>query len=149
MDDVRIGVAQRGDHAAVLELLRASDLPTEGLDACWGAVLIARVEESLAGTAALEHHGPDAVLRSLAVAARYRGLGIGETLVRHALDSARSAGVRGIYLLTETAAEFFPRFGFREMPREQAPESILGSIEYRSLCPSSAASMVLRLDDGA
>ncbi len=145
MDGVQISVARRGDREAVLELLRASKLPPEGLDQCWATVFVARVDGTLAGSSALEYHGPDAVLRSLAVAAPHRGIGIGEALVHRALDTARSDGVRGVYLLTETAADFFPRFGFRETPRAQAPDAILGSIEYSSLCPGSATSMVLRV----
>ncbi len=145
MDRVHIRVAQRSDREAVIELLRACELPLGGLDDCWASTFVACTEQAVAGAAALEHHGPDAVLRSVAVDASHRGRGIGEALVQWALEAARSDHVRSVYLLTETASRFFPRFGFRETPREQAPAAILQSIEYSSLCPTSATSMVRRI----
>ena len=87
----------------------------------------------------------DELLRSVAVDSSHRGCGIGEALVRWALHAAQSRRVRDGYLLTETAADFFPRFGFHQTPREQVPAAILQSIEYSSLCPTSATSMVRRV----
>ncbi len=149
MDGVRIRQARHHDREAMVELLRASELPVEGLDDCWPEAFIACAGEAVAGVAALELQEPDAVLRSVAVAASHRGLGVGEALVHRALEAARSRRVRDVYLLTETAAAFFPRFGFRAAPREQAPAAILQSIEYSSLCPASAISMVLRVGSDA
>ena len=146
MDAVRIRRAQQGDREAVRKLLQAYELPVDGLDECWGSAFVAYIDSAMAGCAALELHGPDAVLRSVAVDSAHRGRGIGEALVRRALDTAQSNDVRDVYLLTETASDFFPRFGFRETPREQAPPAILESIEYSSLCPASATSMVRRVD---
>ncbi len=145
MDGVRIRVARQNDREAVIELLRVCELPLGGLDDCWASAFVACTGQVVAGSAALEHHGPDAILRSVAVDAAHRGRGIGEALVQRALEAARSDHVRNVYLLTETASDFFPRFGFRQTPREQAPAAILQSIEYSSLCPTSATSMVCRV----
>ena len=112
MDGVRIRSARRSDRGSVDELLRACELPLDGLDECWANAFVALVGSAVAGSAALEHHGPDAVLRSVAVDSSHRGCGIGEALVRWALHAAHSRRVRDVYLLTETAADFFPRFGF-------------------------------------
>ena len=71
------------------------------------------------GSAALEFYGKAALLRSVAVVAELRGAGLGHRLTGAALDLARQRGVTAVYLLTETAADFFPRFGFRPTQRAQ------------------------------
>jgi len=55
---------------------------------------------------------------------------------------ARQRGVRRIYLLTETADRFFPRFGFRRIVRDQVEPAVRQSVEFRSVCPESAVVMV-------
>jgi len=49
--------------------------------------------------------------------------------------------VLAIYLLTTTAEQFFPRFGFVAVDRQSMPRSIQGSIEFQSACPASAIAM--------
>jgi PAS domain-containing protein len=57
------------------------------------------------------------------------------------LDLARSLGARAVYLLTTTAGDFFPRFGFTRVERADVPDDVKKSIEFRSACPSSALVM--------
>ena len=133
------------DRSEVLALLRSCELPTEGLEPWWETMLVAHVDGRVVGRAALELRGGDAILRSVAVDARLRGHGLGESLVRRAVALAQEHRVRDLYLLTETAGGFFPRFGFVPTPRSGAPASIQESIEYRSICPESAESLVLHL----
>ena len=100
------------EHAAVDALIAAAGLPLDGIESWRAHQLVTRDRGGIAATAALEIHGADAVLRSVAVAADRRGEGLGDAVVRAALVHARSAGVATVYLLTETAPEFFRRFGF-------------------------------------
>ena len=95
------------------------------------------------GCAALEVHGDAALLRSVAVAPDRRGEGLGQDLTRAALTLASARGLRRIYLLTETAEGFFPRFGFRRIARDEVPGPVRESVEFRKACPESAAVMVL------
>jgi len=81
----------------------------------------------------------------VAVAAEQRGRGLGAALTATALDLARRRGVRTVYLLTETAAEFFPRFGFRPVPRPAVDPAVLGSAEFTTACPASALVMARTL----
>ena len=67
-------------------------------------------------------------------------------MTQAALALARRQGITHVYLLTETAANFFPRFGFRPVDRSQVPPAVQNSIEFTSLCPASALAMELRLD---
>ena len=54
---------------------------------------------------------------SVAVGAARRGQGLGQALATAALDLGRQRGVATVYLLTETAAGFFPKLGFRPITR--------------------------------
>ena len=74
-----------------------------------------------------------------------RGTGLGVRLTEAALALAVERGVRSVYLLTETAGEFFPRFGFRTVTRDEVNPAVKASEEFSSLCPESAQVMVLDL----
>jgi amino-acid N-acetyltransferase len=50
-------------------------------------------------------------------------------------------GIKNIFLLTETAEDYFLKKGYEFLPREQAPESIRQSSEFRHACPASAILM--------
>jgi amino-acid N-acetyltransferase len=65
--------------------------------------------------------------------------------VPHSLEMARGLGVKDVVLLTETAAAYFPRFGFQIVARGDAPKAVMDSAEFRVACPSSATTMRLRL----
>lgn len=100
----------------------------------------------LAGCAALERYDGVALLRSVAVAEAERGHGLGQALVRQLLGQARQEGLSQIVLLTETAGDFFPRFGFRAINRSEAPGPVLASAEFQTnCCPLSATVMQLDL----
>lgn len=97
------------------------------------------------GCVAVESYGVVALLRSLAVSSAERGGGLGAELTREALKVARTLGARDIYLLTETARDFFPRFGFAVEDRAAAPTTLHGSVEFQSACPASAVMMHARV----
>jgi amino-acid N-acetyltransferase len=139
--DVRLATA--ADYPAVVALLEAAGLPTAGVPRALGDFLVADTESGLAGAVGLERYGSAALLRSAVVRPGDQGTGIGASLVRALLDSARDGDVREIYLLTTTAERWFPRFGFAPIAREQVPEAVRASVEFREACPASAA--VLRV----
>ena len=56
-------------------------------------------------------------IRSVAVAPTHRGQGIASHLVETCLNEARSIGLSEVFLLT-LAPEFFQRFGFKVVSRE-------------------------------
>ncbi len=133
------------DLPAILELLDRSKLPRAGLDEHVATTLVAKEGKRLVAAAALELYGACALLRSVAVAADRRGRGLGVTLTAAALDLARRRGVHTVYLLTETAGEFFPKFGFRPISRSDVDEAVLGSAEFTTACPQSALVMARTL----
>lgn len=140
-----IGPATAGELPAVEELLRQNALPVAGLAEHFDQALVARSASGLVGAAALELYGRDALLRSVVVAAGWRGQGEGERLVRRAIEAAREQGVASLYLLTTTAKEYFLRLGFEPVSRDQVSAAVRQSVEFTSACPSSAQAMLLRL----
>ena len=84
-------------------------------------------------------------LRSLAVRPERRGEGIASDLVSSLLSRAHELGLRELYLLTESAADFFAARGFEAIARDAAPEEIRQTREFREQCPESATLMRLSL----
>jgi len=137
--------AAPADLPAIVELLAASKLPRASIEDHVASTLVARRDSGVVGTAALELYGSAALLRSVAVATPLRGQGLGVALTVAALDLARRRGVRTVYLLTETAEGFFPKFGFTPISRAQVEAVVLQSPEFTTACPKSALVMVKQL----
>ena len=141
-----ISPAATADLPAILALLQRAGLPHAGIADHVASALVARAHGRVVGCAALELYGVSALLRSVAVDASLRGTGLGQALTRAALDLARGRRVRAVYLLTETAGGFFPRFGFRTVSRTDVDPAVRESVEFTTACPASAQAMVLDLD---
>lgn len=133
------------DRTPVHQLLQSHRLPLDGVDDAHVAMLVARDDERVVGCAAIEVLGSDGLLRSVAVSEAMRGRGLGQRLTSEALALARRRQLRALYLLTETAAGFFPKFGFEPVSRDEIPESVKASVEFVKACPASALAMRLRL----
>jgi amino-acid N-acetyltransferase len=133
------------DWPRVARLLEDAGLPLAGAEEHVSRFVLAFANGSLVGCAGFESHGSCGLLRSVAVAASERGKGLGVELVSRVLDRARAGGIREVVLLTETAAAFFPRFGFELIARDEAPDAVKASVEFRGACPASATVMRLRL----
>lgn len=140
-----VGPARASDLAAITALLKASRLPLAGIESWTDSTIVARRDAKIVGCAALELYGDAALLRSVAVDSTLRGQGLGQQLTAAALDLGRSRGVRRVYLLTETAGDFFPRFGFRRSTREAVDAKVKASIEFTTACAASALVMELTL----
>lgn len=137
--------ATLNDLAAIEALLRASRLPTDGVAEALDGFVVAEQYDQLLGCGGVERLGTEGLLRSLAVAPAARGTGLGHRLVARLLSDAAQQGLERLWLLTETAEGFFPRFGFRRVPRERASEALRATDEFTRCCPASAAVMVRRV----
>lgn len=140
--------ARPGDFAAVADLLRRAGLPADGLEDHQENLFVARHDERVVGCGALEIYADGALLRSVAVDLEARGTGLGQRLTRACLALARERRVGRVYLLTETAADFFLRFGFRRISRSAIAPGVQQSVELTSACPASAQAMMLELAAG-
>ena len=140
-----IEAAKADDLPAILALLEKSGLPQDGLSDRVSTTLVAREDQTIVGSAALELYDTVALLRSVAVADSLRGQGLGQQLTQAALNLAKEHGVTLVYLLTETARGFFPRFGFRPLPRSEVMPAVQRSVEWTTACPVTAQAMVAQL----
>jgi amino-acid N-acetyltransferase len=145
MKCITIAAARNSDLPAVLALLERSGLPQEGLADHLATTIVARSGDTVVGSAALEVYGGAALLRSVAVDAALRGHGLGQRLTRTALDVARQHSIATVYLLTETAGDFFPRFGFELTERAAVEPAVQQSVEFKGACPASAQVLVASL----
>ena len=144
MDFVTIRPATPQDLTALQTLLAEASLPLDGIENHLTTAVVAQQNKELVGSAALELYGTAALLRSVAVKESLQGTGLGSQLVKVILDMALQRGVNEIYLLTETAVGYFPRFGFQSINREDVAPAVQQSIEFTSACPASA--QVMRLN---
>ncbi len=83
-------------------------------------------EEQVLGCVALEPYGAHlAEVRSLAVSpeARGRGIGVGDLLMKAALDTARRRKIARVFAVTHRP-DFFSRYGFTPGPLQAVPEKV-------------------------
>ena len=133
--------ADSSDHRAVVGLLEDAGLPVAGVLPALPEFYVAELEGRVVGAVGLEVYGRDALLRSAVVGKVARNSGLGVALVERILDHARARGLRDVYLLTTTADRYFPRFGFERITREDVPDDVKVSVEFREACPASAVVM--------
>jgi len=138
---VKIERARADDLSAVTGLLTQSRLPTDGVAACIEDFFVARNGADLVGAIGMEARGHYALLRSAAVSESRRGRGLGRALVERLLSEAQNRGVRSVFLLTTTAEDYFPGFGFSRVDRETVPAELTDSPEFQGACPASATVM--------
>jgi UDP-N-acetylmuramate: L-alanyl-gamma-D-glutamyl-meso-diaminopimelate ligase len=107
--------------------------------------LVLRNETGLVGCVCLEVYAEDAILRSLVVVEEARGAGYGWMLADAAIQLARHRGVRRVYLLTETASDFFAeKHGFRVVVPSTIAVDVAESATFRG-CAEGAVAMRLDL----
>ena len=107
--------ARPEDLPSVRALLDRTELAYPELEDHVGDLLVVRDgARAVVGCVALELYDEAGLLRSLATAPERRGEGLGWMLADAALGRARSRGCRRVYLITESASDFFAeKFGFR------------------------------------
>ena len=133
------------DRAAVHQLLHSHRLPVDGLDEHHVHALVAKDGSAVVGSIAVEQYGKFGLVRSAAVAESHRGRALGTRLTHAAIDLARSRNLEALYLLTETASGFFPRFGFIPVVRADIPAEVKRSVEFTTACPARAQTFELSL----
>ena len=136
------------DKQKVLDVLNAAKLHIEDLtDGKMKNFLVARgKDDCIVGVVGVEIYQESGLLRSLAVHPAHRGKGIGSRLTHKIESFARLNGIKTLYLLTLTAADFFSKIGYEVTQRDRVPESIGNTEEFKSLCPVSAVCLFKVLD---
>jgi amino-acid N-acetyltransferase len=137
--------AAPADWPAMEALLESARLPLDGARDHLASFVIAERGGAIVGCAGVERYGDAALLRSVAVAESERSRGVGAALVERCLADARAKGLSTVLLLTTTAEQFFPRFGFEVVDRAGVPDAVRESAEFRGACPASATVMRLAI----
>jgi len=138
---VSLRAATARDLPAVERLLTASSLPLAGVAENLNTFVVAESGGKLVGVAGLAVCCNNALLRSTAVDPAWRGRGVGRLLVERVIAEAEARGIRAVYLLTTTAEQYFPSFGFARTTRDAVPEEVQATAEFRGACPASAVVM--------
>lgn len=97
------------------------------------------------GSSGLEVYGVHALIRSIAVPPEQRGKNVGKEIVNDILQRAKTMNLKSLFLLTETAHEFFLKRGFKDISRDEVPDTLKASSEFSFVCPASAKCMVYAL----
>ncbi len=144
-DKIEIRHADHSDYPSIHSLLLSMGLPTEGVRGNLQNFMVLVKNDRIIGTVGLEIYGENALLRSLGVDDAHQGLGYGTLLYQAILQKAIGQNIQNLYLLTETAENFFTTLGFKKIARDTADHEIKLSTEFVKVCPKSATCMMLSL----
>lgn len=129
-------------------LLKRTGLTVADLDTALLECFLAIEDDGqVVAIAGAEVHDGVALLRSVATEPERRQQGRASEVVAAVEQLLREDGISDVYLLTESAVEYFLRRGYCEVSRDTAPVAIAATEQYRALCPDSATLMYKSLDD--
>ena len=133
------------DLLKINELLSKNALGSDDIKAHLEYFFVATQSDSIIGVAGLEVIGKYGLLRSVAVDERFRGCGIAASLCSTLEERAVQRGIRRLYLLTESADQYFLTRGYTVVSRDNVPLAIRKTRQFSILCPDSATLMERRL----
>ncbi|MCU0431399.1 MAG: arsenic resistance N-acetyltransferase ArsN2 [Cytophagaceae bacterium] len=145
MEAYKYVAALENDLPSIRMLLGKYHLPFEDIDAHLPHFIVVKYRDMVIGTIGMELLPPFGLLRSLAIDASFRRLGLASGLLEKQFAWARNMSLERLYLLTTTAEDFFQARGFTRIDRVHVPTSILHTKQFSSLCPSSSVVMVYAL----
>jgi amino-acid N-acetyltransferase len=138
---MKIQKANKEDLQTVLKLLAENILPVDDLKENNVEFFVGLEDENIVSVVGLERFSGFGFLRSLAVKEDFKNRSFGKKLVKYLLEHCASENLRELYLMTTSAEKYFEKFGFAKVERENAPEEIKQSRQFRDLCPSTAVVM--------
>ena len=144
MPPLTIEEGRSQDLPQIRALLRGAGL-TADVDHLITRFLVARDNGQVVACAVLEDCESAGLLRSVAVDPSHRNRGLARSLTNALIERARAQGLAAVYLLTDTAAGYFARHGFRTITRERVRPAVLGSEQFRGENCTSSTVMVLEL----
>jgi N-acetylglutamate synthase-like GNAT family acetyltransferase len=147
---ISVRKALASDLRRIELLLSSAQLPTGDIERHLSTFLVADNAEEVIGVGGLENCGNGiGLLRSFVIAPEFRNQGIAAQIFEQVSADARKLNISVLYLLTNTAQDYFAKRGFTPMARDQAPAPIQQTSQYATepRC-STATLMFLRLEDG-
>jgi amino-acid N-acetyltransferase len=133
--------ASKEDLLDIGRLLCSSNLPSQDIVEHIDNFVVIEENEIIIGVGGLEISGRVGLVRSIVVAPEHRGNGIGKKIYKLLEIKANDLGINTLYLLTESAAEYFLKLGFVIKDRADVPLSVMETKQFKELCPPSAKVM--------
>jgi len=129
----------------IVALLAIEGLPFDDLPKRLDNFFVMLAEDGVIAVAGMEVYARNALLRSVVVKNNYRNQGIATQMVERVMEAARSKELARVFLLTETAKDYFLNKGFEIINRELVPPQVKQSSEFSTVCPSTATVMLKTL----
>jgi amino-acid N-acetyltransferase len=129
------------ERETAILLLKDAKLPTEDIDENVKLFALESQKEMI-GTGGLEQMDEYGLLRSVSVKDSEKGRGFGQEITKRIEEYAKSVGIKELYLLTNTAKDFFAtKENYEIVDRNAVPEAIQNCRQFAQTCPSSATVM--------
>jgi N-acetylglutamate synthase-like GNAT family acetyltransferase len=135
-----LAVWERDGLAAALA---KAGLPTDEIHAAGPLFWRFESDDVPVGFGGLEIFADQALLRSVVTLPPVRSRGIGTAIVASLEAEASIRGCRAVWLVTERAAGFFARLGYRACERSEAPKPVREAAPFAH--PAAAAAMMKQL----
>jgi len=138
---IQYRAATKEDLPRIKEILSQNNLPADDCGCHTENFIVSQKEGKIIGVGGLEVYGAFGLVRSIAVIPECRSQGIAREIFTLVEVLANDRGVNTLYLLTETAADYFRKLGFSVNSRAETPEAIAATKQFSELCPSTAEVM--------
>jgi len=135
------------EFETVYDLLRESELDSSDLKQQNIRLFLFEENDQIIGVGGLEIVDNLALLRSVAISKKQQNKGLGKQLVTLIEKSAKESGISALYLLTNTATEFFKAIGYLQIHRDDFAEPLKQTAQFSGLCPVTAITMKKQIND--
>ena len=129
------------DLSEILDLLQSLGLPVVGVKEHLENFFLIRKGNEIIACSGIEIYKNIGLLRSVAVKPGYQGQGLGIYLTENMLSYVKEKQCKELYLLTNTASNFFVKFGFQQITKDKVNPMIKQSTEFKGACPDTAIIM--------
>jgi len=133
------------DYSDVVNLLEMNNLPLEGVKEHFKHFFIIKENLEILGCIGLEVYEPDGLIRSVSVSKNAQKQGVGHELVTNIEKYASKLKLIDLYLLTDSAPDFFKKFGYNIIERDSIVSGITNSIEFTQVCADKGVLMKKRI----
>lgn len=137
----------RSEELSHLEaLLKAHKLCFNDLESQGVELFSVTKEDALVGYFGYEVFGEDALFRSFIVVPEQRTKNYGKLMWEMAKKQLKESKVKHIYLLTNTATEFFLKVGYKLFERTKVPDVIAQTSEFTTFCATDSVCMQYEIE---
>ena len=123
--------ATKDDIPAITMLLKETNLPPDDLERWIDNFLVLTIDGKIEGCIGLEQWEGVGLLRSFVVSENYRSRGLGIRLYTKLIALAKDMNLSSIILLAMAASDFFEKNGFKFINRNETPESVNNSVQFK------------------